>query len=66
MLLFSSPSVPFAHDIPSRVAVLVFAKPEGRTLTLVMRVPLEAIRDVEFPTRGEGYPDIEKARPLPR
>ena len=55
-----------AHEIPSRVTVLAFVAPEqaeGR-LRIVLRVPLEAMRDVTFPERSLGYLDLERARPL--
>jgi hypothetical protein len=54
----------FAHDIPSSVTVLAFVKPEGQRLRLVMRVPLEAMRDVNFPLIGPGYLDLTRAQPL--
>ncbi|MDB4877662.1 MAG: hypothetical protein JWM41_4108 [Gemmatimonadetes bacterium] len=63
-LVLALPGTPFAHDIPSRVTVLAFVKPEGHTLRLVLRVPLEAMRDVNFPARGPGYLDFEAAAPL--
>lgn len=50
-----------AHDIPNDVAVHVFLKPEGQRLYLLVRVPLKACRDVDFPTRGPGYLDIARA-----
>jgi hypothetical protein len=62
-LLAALPSRPFAHEIPPSVTVLAFVKPESGRLRLVARVPLEAIRDVEFPTRGPGYLDIVRAAP---
>ncbi len=34
-----------AHDIPRDVTVQAFAKPEGHTFTLLVRVPLTAIMD---------------------
>lgn len=54
----------FAHDIPSSVTVLAFVKPEGHRLSLVMRVPLESMRDVNFPLTGPGYLDLARAEPL--
>src|SRR5438270_9752547 len=54
----------FAHDIPSSVAVLAFVRPEGHQLRLVMRVPLEAMRDVNFPVHGPGYLDLGGLDPL--
>ena len=52
------PSVPLAHEIPARVTILAFVKPEGHLLRLVVRVPLEAMRDVQFPLHGAGYLNI--------
>ncbi len=51
-------STALAHDIPNDVTVQVFLKPEGSTLHLLVRCPLRAIRDVNFPERGPGYLDI--------
>src|SRR5262245_36159418 len=50
-----------AHDIPNDVIVQVFVKPDGERLRLLVRVPLKAMRDVEFPKRGPGYLDLERA-----
>lgn len=50
-----------AHDIPSDVTVRVIVKPDGQRLRLAVRAPLEAMRDVSFPTKGQGYLDIERA-----
>jgi len=50
-----------AHDIPNDVTVQAFLKPEGQRLHLLIRVPLKAMRDVDFPTRGPGYLDIPRA-----
>lgn len=49
----------FGHDIPNDVTVQSFLKPQGSKLYLLIRVPLLAIRDVNFPERGNsGYLDI--------
>ena len=53
----------FAHDIPNDVTVQAFLKPEGRQLHLLMRVPLKAIRDVNFPERAP-YLDLSRVDPL--
>ena len=50
-----------AHDIPNDVTVQAFLKPEGQRLNLLVRIPLRACRDVDFPTRGPGYLDIARA-----
>ena len=48
-----------AHDIPMDVTAQLIAKPAGDHLHLLVRVPLKAMRDIEFPTRGPGYLDLE-------
>src|SRR6185312_7187185 len=54
-----------AHDIPNDVTVQAFLKPTGDHLHLLVRVPLKAMRDVDFPSRGkEGFLDIERTGPL--
>jgi HupE/UreJ protein len=50
-----------AHDIPNDVTVHAFLKPDGQRLNLLVRVPLRACRDVDFPTRGPGYLDLARA-----
>jgi len=50
-----------AHDVPSDVTVHAFLKPEGRSLRLLVRVPLGATRDVDYPMRGPGYLDLARA-----
>ena len=50
-----------AHDIPTDVKINAFIKPEGHKLELLIRVPLAAMIEVDFPTRGPGYLDISRA-----
>ena len=56
----------WAHDIAGDVKVQAYVKPEAQTLHVVMRVPLKAMRDIEFPKRGAGFLDEEKAEPALR
>jgi hypothetical protein len=42
-------AVPAAHDIPADVTVHTFLKPEGQHLRLLVRVPLQAMRDMDYP-----------------
>src|SRR5262245_59361284 len=60
------PSVLPAHDIPARVVARLFVKPEGRTLTILVRAPLQSMRDYSFPERGLGYLDLAMVEPLLR
>ena len=64
--LLALPSSIAAHEIPSSVTVLAFVKPEGQRLRILLRAPLESMRDVDFPLRGPGYLDIARAQPLLR
>jgi len=50
-----------AHDIPSRVTVHAFVKPEGKELTALLRIPMEAFGEISFPLRGPGYLQISEA-----
>ncbi len=50
----------FAHEIPTQVTVRVFVKPAGERLNVLVRVPLEAMRDLNWPSRGQGYLDLER------
>jgi hypothetical protein len=53
-----------AHDIPNDVLVQAFVKPQGDQLYLLVRVPLKAMRDINFPERGPGYLDLNRAKPI--
>src|SRR5499427_562134 len=58
-LLALAASAPLrAHDIPNDVTVQTFVKPEGATLRVLARVPLQAMPDKDYPkprdtTRGD-------------
>jgi hypothetical protein len=43
-----------AHDLPTDVLVQAFVKPDNQRLRLIVRVPLIAMGDVDYPTRGPG------------
>ena len=46
------PASPAAHDLPADVLVHVFVKPEGQRLRVAVRVPMAAMGDIDYPTRG--------------
>src|SRR5437667_786400 len=54
------PFAAVAHDIPADVTVQAFLKPEGQLLRLIVRVPLKAMLDIDFPKRGPGYLDLAR------
>ena len=65
-LLPALPSRTTAHDVPATALVRAFIRPEGSKLRLLVRVPLEAMRDINWPVRGAGYVDFTAATPLLR
>src|SRR5437899_2301370 len=60
-LIFVMPSPAAAHDIPNDVTVHAFVRPEGQRLHVLVRVPLKAMRDVDYPRRGAGLLDLALA-----
>lgn len=60
------PLTAFAHDIPNDVTVHAYVKPSGERLQLLVRVPLAAMRDVDYPKRGPGFLDLGRATPALR
>jgi len=62
-LLVALPLGAPAHETPADVTVQAYLKPEGQTLRLLLRVPLTAMQDIIFPTRGPGYLEIDEADP---
>lgn len=63
-LLLVLPERPAAHEVPATVTVHAFVRPDGDRLRLLVRVPFEAIRDLEIPLRGPGYLDLAAVEPL--
>src|ERR1019366_2567771 len=59
-LLLALPWGAAAHDIPNDVTVQAFVKPAGEQLHLLVRVPLKAISDIDFPERAGGYLDLAR------
>ncbi|HET7698948.1 MAG TPA: HupE/UreJ family protein [Vicinamibacterales bacterium] len=59
-LLLCVPGAARAHDIPASVVVQAFVRPQQHTLRVLVRVPLAAMRDVEFPLTPDGLLDIAR------
>jgi hypothetical protein len=55
-----------AHDIPNDVRIIAFVKPAAQRLHVLVRVPMIAMREVDFPTHGGGYLDLARAEPALR
>jgi len=66
LLVLWAPGIASAHDIPADVTVQAYVKPDGQRLRLLVRVPLRAMRDIDFPTRGSGFLDLARADPYLR
>jgi hypothetical protein len=61
VIVFSS-SV-FAHDVPDDVVVQAFLHPSDGRLSVLLRVPLTAMRDVDVPSRPGGLVDLSRVEP---
>jgi hypothetical protein len=61
VLTFTNLTLVQAHEIPTDVVIQTILKPEGERLAFLVRVPLEAMRDVNFPESGPGYLVISAA-----
>jgi hypothetical protein len=49
-----------AHEVPNEVSVVGFVRPEGNTLRLLLRVPLNSMRDIEIPMFQNGFLDFSR------
>jgi hypothetical protein len=50
-----------AHDVPTDVRINAFVRPAGDRLELLVRVPLSAMQDIDYPLRGKGYLAVSRA-----
>jgi HupE/UreJ protein len=53
-----------AHEVPNEVTVFGFVRPQNQTLTLLLRVPLKSLRDIEIPTYSNGFLDFSRVDPI--
>ena len=65
-MVLALPAGPAAHNIPADVMVQAIVKVEGRRLRLLVRVPLVAMQDFNFPQREQGYIDVEASAEILR
>jgi hypothetical protein len=49
-----------AHEVPNEVTVFGFVRPEGQTLTLLLRAPLKSMRDIDVPVVPGGFVDFSR------
>ena len=53
-----------AHEIPNDIIVQAYLKADGAVANLAIRVPLEAMRDMNFPVHGPGYLELDQISEL--
>jgi hypothetical protein len=53
-----------AHEIPNDITVQAFLKPAGQRLQLLVRVPIDGLRDMGVPTDPQGVMDLSRLDPL--
>ena len=58
---FLTSSKAFSHEIPNDVLIQSYLKPEEQRMNLLLRAPLEAMRDINFPLSGPGYIKIDES-----
>jgi len=54
----------WGHDAPAQVTVHMHLRAADGAMRMLVRVPLEAVRDVDFPAIEGGYLDVERLAPL--
>lgn len=54
------------HEVPADVAVQIYVVPAGERLSVLVRLPLQAVRDIEWPVRGPGYLALDRIQPYLR
>jgi hypothetical protein len=65
LLLFVPFIYPANRPLPEDVIVKAIAKQDPGGLELLVRVPLAALKDIQFPTRGEtGYLDLDAIKSM--
>lgn len=58
---FALPAILSAHEIPSDVTIQSFVKAEGSRMTLLVRVPLIAMRDMTWRYKAQDVLDLERS-----
>ena len=56
-------AVAWGHDAPAQVTVRMHLRPVGGVMRALVRIPLEAVRDVDFPAVEGGYLDVAALAP---
>lgn len=60
VVLIALPAGLAGHEVPNEVTVQGFVRPQGQTLTVLLRVPMKSLRDIEIPTFQNGFLDYSR------
>lgn len=52
-----------AHEVPRHVGVRAFVAPAADRVRLVVQIPIDAVRDIDWPRRADGSLDVARALP---
>ncbi len=58
--VFALPALLSGHEVPNEVTVQGYVRPQGQALTLLLRVPMKSLRDIEVPTFQNGFLDYSR------
>ncbi|MSO34814.1 MAG: HupE/UreJ family protein [Acidobacteria bacterium] len=58
--LVALPAVLAGHEVPNEVTVQGYIKPDGTLMTMLLRVPMKSLRDIEVPTLQNGFLDYSR------
>lgn len=59
ILVFLGPGLR-AHEVPNEVSVTGFVRAQGQTATVLLRVPMKSLRDLDIPTFTNGFVDFSR------
>lgn len=49
-----------AHEVPNEVSVTGFVRPQGQIASVLLRVPMKSLRDLDIPTFTNGFLDFSR------
>ncbi len=55
-----------AHEVPRHVGVRAFVAPHPDRVRLLVQIPMDAVRDIDWPRRASGSLDVARAAPYLR
>lgn len=63
LLLLCAAVAAMGHDAPAQVTVQLHLRSSEGSMQVLARIPLEAVRDVDFPETADGYLDVTALSP---